>query len=66
MNRVPLIDVTGISAIRDLLKRCARTNTRVVLCGLQPEVKNTLSQMRLIEDPQLVITDDYEQALRNS
>ncbi len=63
MNRVPLIDVTGISAIRDLLKRCARTNTRVVLCGLQPDVKDTLWQMGLMEDPQLVITDDYEQAL---
>jgi SulP family sulfate permease len=64
MNRVPLIDVTGISAIKDLLKRCARDNTKVVLCELQPAVQATLQQMGLLNEPLIVVSDSYEQALR--
>jgi SulP family sulfate permease len=63
MSHVPMIDATGSSAIKELLKRCTRDHTKVVLCELQPGVKETLRQMGLLNDPQLIVSDAYQQAL---
>lgn len=66
MNRVPLIDATGISAIKELLKRCERDHTRVLLCELQPSVSDTLAEMGLRSDPRLQLCATLDDALRAS
>lgn len=67
MNRVPLIDVTGISAIKELLKRCERHGTQVVLCDLQPSVAETLRDMHVLDDPRLkVVTNTHEALMMGS
>lgn len=63
MNRVPLIDVTGASAITDLLKRCERYNTRVVICELQAQVRASLREVGLLDDPRLQVCDTLDAAL---
>ncbi len=64
MNRVPLIDVTGISAIQDLLRRCERDQTQVVICELQPQVRATLTEMGLLDDPRVKVCSTLDEALR--
>jgi len=66
MNQVPLIDVTAISAIKDLLQRCERDRTRVLLCELQPAVKDTLQQMGLLNDSRLKVHPTLAAALRDA
>jgi SulP family sulfate permease len=65
MHDVPLIDVTGISAIKELLKRCERDHTQVILCELQPSVRESLQQMGLLNDCRLKTCDTLAQALQN-
>lgn len=64
MNRVPLIDVTGMSAIKELLKRCERDQTKVALCELQPNVEQTLREMGMLNDARLNLCSRLEEALR--
>jgi sulfate permease, SulP family len=64
MNRVPLIDVTASSAIKELLKRCERHNTQVVLCDLQAAVADTLREIGLLTDPRLKVTANLQEALQ--
>jgi len=63
MNRVPLIDVTGISAIKELVRRCERHGTQVVLCDLQPAVADTLREMHLLDDPNVKVTANVREAV---
>lgn len=63
LNRVPLIDITGISALRELLKRCARDQTMVVLCEMQPAVERTLRDMGLLADSRLRVAATLQDAL---
>ncbi len=63
MNRVPLIDVTGISAIKELMKRCERHGTQVVLCDPQPAVTETLRDMHVLDDPRLKVVANIQDAL---
>ena len=65
MSRVPLIDVTAISAIKDLLRRCERDQTRVVLCALQPAVQDTLQQMGMLDDARLSVCTTLDEALHS-
>jgi len=39
---VPLTDASGVSALKQLLKRCARSGTRVILSGLREQPKAML------------------------
>lgn len=64
MDRVPLIDVTGISAIKDLLKRCERDQTQVAICRLKPHLRQMLQEMGLLQDHKLKICSNLEEALR--
>lgn len=64
MDRVPLIDVTGISAIKDLLKRCERDQTQVVICELKPHLRQMLQDMGMLEDSRLKVCGTLEEALR--
>jgi len=60
LNDVPLVDATGISAIKELLKRCAKHKTTLVLCEMQPQVRDSFIQMGLIDHPGIVCCDKLD------
>jgi SulP family sulfate permease len=61
---VPLIDASGANAIRQLIRRCSRHGTRLILSGLNAQPKEVLAQMGIRPDgTNLQFADDYRQAL---
>jgi len=50
MRLVPLIDSSGVTALRQLIARCKRSGTRVILSGLQAQPQAVLRQMGLQAD----------------
>jgi SulP family sulfate permease len=50
MRQVPLIDASGVTALRQVLKRCARVRTRVILSGLREQPRAILAQMGIRPD----------------
>jgi sulfate permease, SulP family len=50
MRAVPLIDASGVTALRQLLRRCARSGTRVILSGLREQPRSILIQMGIKPD----------------
>jgi SulP family sulfate permease len=65
LRLVPLIDSSGVSALREFIKRCQRNGTRVILSGLCEQPRRILAQMELHPDgKQLRFADDFAQALQ--
>ena len=50
MRLVPLIDASGVTALRQLLNRCARSGTLLILSGLREQPRAILSQMGVTAD----------------
>jgi sulfate permease, SulP family len=50
MRLVPLIDASGVTALRQMLSRCAQLGTRVILSGLREQPQRILRQMGVRED----------------
>jgi SulP family sulfate permease len=50
MRLVPLIDVSGVRALRQMIQRCRRHGTRVILSGLRRQPSAILAQMGLQAD----------------
>jgi SulP family sulfate permease len=50
LRLVPLIDASGVTALRQLLERCRRQGTRLILSGLLPQPREILAQMGLRPD----------------
>jgi len=50
MRLVPLIDVSGVRALRQMIERCRRGGTRVILSGLRRQPSEILAQMGLQAD----------------
>jgi len=50
MRLVPLIDASGVTALRQLLTRCACSGTRVILSGLREQPRSILLQMGIKPD----------------
>jgi sulfate permease, SulP family len=50
MRLVPLIDSSGVIALRQLLDRCARAGTLLILSGLREQPRAILSQMGVNAD----------------
>jgi SulP family sulfate permease len=50
LRLVPLIDASGVTALKDFIERCARMGTRVILSGLQPQPRQILAEMHLRAD----------------
>lgn len=48
MQKVPIIDATGLQTIKDLVRTCSRDNIRLIVSGLQPPVYDTLKKSRLL------------------
>ena len=64
MRLVPLIDPSGAVALRRMLDRCRRQNTRVVLTALQDQPLRTLAAMGIVDDGVRVrFADSYDKAL---
>jgi SulP family sulfate permease len=65
LRLVPLIDASGVTALRQLLRRCSRAGTRVILSGLREQPCEILRQMGVTPDGvDLQFARDYEEALR--
>jgi SulP family sulfate permease len=65
LRLVPLIDASGVSALRQLLKRCARAGTAVILSGLREQPRAILTQMGVVPDGvQLRFAADFSEAVK--
>jgi len=64
MRLVPLIDASGVTALRQLLTRCACSGTRVILSGLREQPRSILLQMGIKPDgTNLQFADDFGAAV---
>jgi SulP family sulfate permease len=64
MRLVPLIDSSGVTALRQLLARCARGGTRLILSGLREQPRSILLQMGIKPDGgNLQFARDFGEAL---
>jgi SulP family sulfate permease len=54
MRLVPLIDVSGVRALRQMIERCRRNGTRVILSGLRRQPSEILAQMGLKADEEVL------------
>ena len=64
MRLVPLIDPSGVAALRQLVRRCMRSGTGVILSGLPEQPRQILSQMGVRPDGQhLRFAENFAQAL---
>ena len=65
LRLVPLIDVSGVTALRQFIERCARRGTRVVLSGLRDQPRAILAQMAIRPDGrQLVFAENFAAAVQ--
>jgi SulP family sulfate permease len=64
MRHVPLVDASGVHALRALLHRCRKHDTALVLSGLQEQPLRVFRQMDLLEPKEgLHLAENYEEAL---
>jgi SulP family sulfate permease len=65
LRLVPLIDASGVTALRQLLKRCARSHTRVILSGLREQPRAILEQMGVRPDEvNLQFAENFAEAVK--
>ena len=65
MRLVPLVDASGVTALRQLLKRCEKGGTRLILSGLREQPRAILAQMELkADDLHLQFAADFRAALQ--
>jgi sulfate permease, SulP family len=64
MRFVPLIDASGVTALRQLVRRCRQHGTRVILSGLQQQPRSILAQMQVQADgTELQFAQDFREAV---
>jgi len=64
LRHVPLIDVSGAAALRQLVTRCTRAGTRVIFSGLRQQPLEILMQMGIRPDGEhLQFADNFPDAL---
>jgi SulP family sulfate permease len=65
LRLVPLIDASGVTAVRQLIKRCTHGGTRVILSGLREQPRAILAQMGVKPDGvNLQFAQDFAEAVR--
>lgn len=65
MRLVPIVDASGVHALKTLADRCHRRGIVLIVSGLQPQPKRVIADMRLdARDGQLYFVPDYPGALR--
>ena len=50
MRYVPLIDASGVAALSQMIARCRRGGTKVILSGLREQPRRILAQMHVADD----------------
>jgi len=64
MRLVPLIDASGVTALTQMIERCRRHGTKVILSGLREQPLGILAQMGVAEDrDNLRFAGDFSEAL---
>jgi sulfate permease, SulP family len=64
MRLVPVIDASGVHALRTLLERCRRRGTALVISGLQAQPRSVVAQMNLVpSEGELHFVDDFDASL---
>ncbi|MCU0761064.1 MAG: SulP family inorganic anion transporter [Steroidobacteraceae bacterium] len=63
LREVPVIDATGVAALRSFADRCRRDGTRVALVGLQPAVQSALERMGVLPRADVVLAASLEEAV---
>lgn len=65
MRLVPIIDASGVHALENLARRCARNGIALIISGLQPQPNRILADMDFGEmHAQVRFVSNYERALR--
>lgn len=64
MRLVPMIDSSGVHALRSLIERCRRKDIRLVISGLQPQPRQVLAQMGVLPaHGEVKLVDGFDAAL---
>lgn len=64
MRLVPIIDASGVHALKTLLERCRRRSIILIVSGLQPQPQRVINAMGLRpREDVLYFVDNYEAAL---
>ncbi len=64
LREVPLIDASGVGALKELLRRCRTRGTRVIVTGVQPQPREILARMGFGEDAEgLTFAENFAAAL---
>jgi SulP family sulfate permease len=64
MRLVPMIDSSGVHALKAVLQRCRKHGTRLIISGLQPQPRRVFRKMDLQpREGELHFVDNFEQAL---
>jgi SulP family sulfate permease len=67
MRLVPIIDASGVHALRMLLQRCRKRGIELVISGLQPQPMRVVEQMHLhAETAGLHFSRDFASAIELS
>ena len=65
MRLVPLIDASGVTALKQMIERCRRNGTKVILSGLREQPRQILAQMDVADDSDgLRFARDFGEALK--
>jgi SulP family sulfate permease len=65
MRFVPLIDASGVAALAQMIARCRRQGTKVILSGLRAQPAKILAQMGIADDGDAVrFADNFDAALK--
>jgi SulP family sulfate permease len=64
MRLVPLIDASGVTALTQMIARCSRHGTKVILSGLRAQPQRILAQMGVTENDDLRFSANFDEALR--
>ena len=65
MRLVPVIDASGVHALKQLAHRCHRKGIVLIISGLQEQPNRVIARMRFEEEPgELHFTSNFERALR--
>jgi len=64
LRLVPLIDASGVTALSQMIERCRRRGTNVILSGLREQPRRILAQMGVVEDGEsLRFARDFAEAV---
>jgi SulP family sulfate permease len=64
MRLVPLIDASGVTALTQMIARCNRHGTKVILSGLRAQPQQILAQMGVTENDDLRFCANFDEAVR--